>query len=205
MFDDKESDFWKSKINEIQRSNMTRSGAERLDFSQVSQKIRDFESVHPNLGAKVTDNGSYITWEIPVTSTVKLRIFFQSQIKLSLMETASGDPVKICDAKCFYDPFPEIETFVSRIPELKIELNELLKTSLQLSKKQKVAGEFIKAYLQLKIPSDKFLWRLETADDKYCLCLTDFKTSEEKTVYLSVENFKEEICSLPKLFSESIL
>lgn len=205
MFDDKESDFWKSKINELQHSNMTRPGAERLNFEQVPEKIKDFESAHPNLGAKATDNGTYITWEIPVTSTVKLRVFFQSQIKLSLMETTSGDAVKICDAKCFYNPFPEIENFVSKISEFKKELEELLKTSLQLSKKQKVAGEFIKAYLQTKIPSDKFMWQITAGNDCFHLVVTDLKTSEQKEINLTCENFKSEICGLPKLFSESIL
>lgn len=205
MFDDKESDFWKSKINELQHSNMTRPGAERLEFSQVSGKIKEFENTHPELGIKSTDNGSYITLEIPVTSTVKLRVFFQAQIKISLMETTSGDPVKICDAKCFYNPFPEIENFISKIPEFKKELEELLKTSLQLSKKQKVAGEFIKAYLQAKIPSEKFIWRLVSEAETFRLVISDVRTSEEKTIILSCEKFKEEISGLPKLFSESIL
>lgn len=198
MFDDTESDFWKSKMNEFQHSNMTRPGAERLDFSEVPVKIKEFESAHPALCAKATDNGTYITWEIPVTSSVKLRVFFQSQIKVSLMENTSGDPVKICDTKCFYDPFPEIETFVKNIPVFKTELDELLKTHMQLSKRQKIAGEFIKAFVQAKIPADKYLWRLDPEKEGFCLVLTDAKTLEEKKVFLSCEDFRSEINGLQK-------
>lgn len=205
MFDDKESDFWKSKINEFQHSNMTRAGAERLDFSEVSAKIKAFETSHPALGAKATDNGTYITWELPVTSTVKMRVFFQSQIKVSLMETTSGDAVKICDAKCFYDPFPEIEAFAAKIPDFKKELDEVIKNSLQLSKRQKVAGEFMKAYLQARLPADRFMWNLTAENETYRLVITDSKTSEQRTLYLTADNFKAEVSSLPKLFSESIL
>ncbi|MCQ2596283.1 MAG: hypothetical protein MJ181_00415 [Treponema sp.] len=193
MFDDKESDFWKSRINELQHSNMTRPGAERLGFSEVPEKIRAFEASHPDLVTKATDNGSYITWEISVTQTVKMRVFFQSQIKLSLLQVTAGDPVKICDAKCFYDPFPEIEAFVAKIPDYKKELEEIIKAGLQLSKKQKIAGEFMKAYLQEKIPCDKYLWQLVPAEEGFSLLLTDAKTSEEKKISLSLEGFRQEI------------
>lgn len=193
MFDDKESDFWKEKLNDIQHRNMTRVGAERLGFSEVPMEIKNFEDTHPGLGAKTTDNTSYITWELPVTESVKLRIFFQSQIKVSLMQVSGGDPVKICDAKFPYNPFPEIESFIRQIPEYKKELDQLLKVSLQLSKKQKIAGEFMKAWLKSKVPSEKYLWQLIPQGESYQLKLTNTKTSQEKNVDLSLENFMTEI------------
>jgi len=193
MFDDTESDFWKSKINELQHNNMTRAGAERLDFSEVPEKIREFEAAHPELITKATDNGTYITWEFSVTQTVKMRVFFQSQIKLSLMQINAGDPVKICDAKCFYNPFPELDAFAEKIPQFKKELEELVKSNLQLSKKQKIAGEFIKAYVQKKVSGGKYLWQLVPESENFRLMLTDAKISEEKTLILSAESFKAEI------------
>lgn len=193
MFDDKESDFWKEKLNQYQHMNMTRTGAERLSFQDVPLEIKKFENAHPGLGAKTTDNTSYITWELPVTSTVKLRVFFQSQIKVSLMQTAGGDPVKICDAKFPYNPFPEIEAFVKNIPDYKKDLDQLLKAHLQLSKKQKIAGEFIKAFASSKISSEKYLWQLVPEKETFLLKLTDAKTSEEKRILLSLENFQSEL------------
>lgn len=193
MFDDKESDFWKEKLNQCQHKNMTRVGAERLNFSDVPVQIKEFENAHPGLAAKTTDNTSYITWEIPVTATVKLRVFFQSQIKVSLMQVSGGDLVKICDAKFPYNPFPEIEDFVKQIPAYKKELDQILKTHMQLSKKQKIAGEFIKAYVQSKIPAEKYLWQLIPEKDTFILKLTDSKTSEEKRLDISLENFITDI------------
>ncbi|MCQ2578345.1 MAG: hypothetical protein MJ176_07420 [Treponema sp.] len=193
MFDDKESDFWKEKLNQYQHMNMTRTGAERLSFQDVPLEIKNFENAHPGLGAKTTDNTSYITWELPVTSTVKLRVFFQSQIKVSLMQTAGGDPVKICDAKFPYNPFPEIEAFVKNIPDYKKDLDQLLKAHLQLSKKQKIAGEFIKAYIQSKISTEDYLWQLVPEKEAYLLKLTSTRTSEEKQIPLSLENFQSEL------------
>ena len=198
MIDEKESDYWKQKLNEFQHKNMTRAGADRLNFSDVKDEIKNFENKHPALKAKTSDNGSYITWEILVTSSVKFRVFFQSQIKVSLMDVTAGEAVKICDAKCFYNPFPEIEDFVKKIPDYKKELEELLKADMELSKKQKVAGEFIKAYVQEKTPSDKYLWQLVPENQSYKLILRDVKTAEEKTVILSLENFQDELNYLPK-------
>lgn len=198
MIGEKESDYWKQKLNEFQHKNMTRAGADRLNFSDVKDEIKNFENNHPELKAKTSDNGSYITWEILVTSSVKFRVFFQSQIKVSLMDVTVGEAVKICDAKCFYNPFPEIEDFVKKIPDYKKELEELLKADMELSKKQKVAGEFIKAYVQEKTPSDKYLWQLVPENQSYKLILRDVKTAEEKTVILSLENFQKELNYLPK-------
>lgn len=198
MFDDKESDFWKEKLNDIQHKNMTRVGAQRLGFSDVPSEIKKFESVHGGLGAKTTNNTSYITWEIPVTASVKLRVFFQSQIKVSLMQTNGGELVKICDAKFPYNPFPEIEVFVNKIPDYKSELDKILKAHLQLSKKQKIAGEFIKAFVQAKVPSEKYLWQLVPEKETFVLKFTDAKTFEEKRVQLSLENFREEINAVLK-------
>lgn len=198
MFDDKESDFWKEKLNDIQHKNMTRPGAERLVFSDVTSEIQKFEDSHPGLSARTTDNTSYITWEIPVTSNVKLRVFFQSQIKVSLMQVSGGDPVKICDAKFPYNPFPEIDAFVKQIPGFQKELDELLKADMKLSKKQKIAGEFIKAYVQEKIPSEKYIWQVVPENESFFLKLTDAKTSEERKLKLSLENFRQEIEDLLK-------
>ena len=193
MFDDIESDFWKEKLNDIQHKNMTRPGAERLVFSDVTSEIKKFEDSHSGLAARTTDNTTYKTWEIPVTSKVKLRIFFQSQIKVSLMEVSGGDPVKICDAKFPYNPFPEIDVFVNQISQYRKELDELMKEHMKISKKQMISGEFIKAYVQAKIPGEKYIWQVLPENECFFLKLTDIKTSEERTVKLSMENFRLEI------------
>lgn len=193
MFDDIESDFWKEKLNDIQHKNMTRPGAERLVFSDVTSEIKKFEDTHPGLAARTTDNTTYKTWEIPVTSKVRLRIFFQSQIKVSLMEVSGGDPVKICDAKFPYNPFPEIDVFVNQISQYRKELDELMKEHMKISKKQMISGEFIKAYVQAKISGEKYIWQVLPENECFFLKLTDIKTSEERTVKLSMENFRLEI------------
>lgn len=196
MIGDKESDFWKRKINDFQHRNMTRAGAERLNLADVNSEIEKFEKTHPDLGAKTTDNGTYITWEFLITSNVKLRLFFQSQIKLSLMDISAGDAVKICDVKCFYNPFPEVDFFVSQIPEYKKELEILLKGEMELSKKQQIAGEFIKAYLKSKISTEKYLWQLLPEEQAFKLHLTDAKTFVEKNVILTFKDFMTEINKL---------
>ena len=62
------------------------------------------------------------------------------------MQKAGEEYVKICDAKFPYNPLPEIDEFLSRLPDYLKELNETLEKKSRSHRRQQLALEFIKAY-----------------------------------------------------------
>ena len=98
MYDDVESDFWKDIFVHLQHKNMVRVGAERLLLSDVPDVFQKFSLAHPELQPQTQVNESSASWEIFVTSTIKLRLFIQSGIKASLLHKKGADFVKIADA-----------------------------------------------------------------------------------------------------------
>lgn len=195
MYEDVESDFWKEIFVHMQHKNMIRIGAERLSVQESTAAFERFQLAHPELQPEITNAATYVTWEIFVSDTVKLRLFIQNQIKGSLMQRTGGDLVKIADAKFPNNPFPEIEEFLSKKDEYLRDLHSKIESHIRIEKKQKLLGEFIKAHLIKKF-SDKngIIWSLEPDDDNFKLTVTE--AGEKRTVILSCENYINRIASL---------
>lgn len=192
MYDDIESNFWKEHFTHLQHKNMVRTNAERLDFEGFLQTAQKFTEDYAEYNPSYDNNGSYITWEASVTDTIKIRLFFQYQIKGSLMQQQGNDFVKIADAKFPYNPFPEILEFLKRKDSYIEELQNLKKSNLQENIKTKISGEFIKAYLERKFSGQSAVyWTLVPAENGFILKLT--KDSVEKEFNLSYMDFASEI------------
>ncbi len=143
---DNEADFWKEHFVHLQHKNMVRTNAEPLRLENCHSAIDEFSASHPEAKINVEYFETYCTLEIALTSNIKLRLFIQSSIKGSLLQKKSGDYVKLCDAKFPYNPLPEIDEFLSRLPDYLKELETSLENESRSHRRQKLALEFIKAY-----------------------------------------------------------
>lgn len=143
---DNEADFWKEHFVHLQHKNMVRTNAEPLRLENCHSAFDEFSASHPEAKINVEYFDTYCTLEIALTSNIKLRLFIQSSIKGSLLQKKSGDYVKLCDAKFPYNPLPEIDEFLNRLPDYLKELETSLENKSRSHRRQKLALEFIKAY-----------------------------------------------------------
>lgn len=189
---DIEADFWKNQFVHLLHKNMVRTNAKTLTFCNAQNAFDRFAYAHPEYKVEIQNSASYVTWETFVTPTIKLRLFIQNQIKATLLQKNGGDLVKIADTKFPYDPFPEIGEFLSNKNGLQIELEHLLLEGERKQRKLKLAGEFIKAFLNKKFQNQNHtIWSLEPdpACNFFTLTLTTGK--EEKKLQLTPENFQQ--------------
>ena len=195
MYDDVEADFWKELFVHLQHKNMVRAGAERLTLADCPAAFNRFALAHPDIPATFEIKESSAVWEVPVTSSIHLRLFIQNQIKASLLQRQGSDFVKIADAKFPYNPFPEITEFLSRRDSYQVELHSRKELSLRDSRRTKLAEQFIRAYLQKKFGDSGIAWQLEIAENQTFTLITGTGLSAKK-INLTAENFISELSSL---------
>ncbi len=191
MYEDIESDFWKEHFVHMLHKNMVRTNALSLSIINAKKEFDAFENKFSSYKAEINFSTSYVTWEIFVTPSVKLRLYIQSQVKASLLQVNGGDLVKIADAKFPYNPFPEIEEFLQNKEKYLKELDQTINNSLKFSKQQKLTGEIIKALLMNKFTDTNKIWHLEFTKTDYKLIILE--AGEEKIVPISFKNFKQDI------------
>ena len=208
MYEDVEGDFWKEIFVHLQHKNMMRMGGssavqnegseadlafdEKLTVQNAQAQFDIFSKRNPGLSPAVEGSSSYFTWEVFVTSNVKVRLFIQNQIKCSLMQNIDGDFTKIADAKFPNNPFPELEEFLSRRHDYEKELGELKGHTIRCKKQQKIAGEFIKAFLMKKFSGTETVWYIEPKNDNFILTLDKGNGDKVENV-ISTDNFVQEI------------
>lgn len=190
MYDDVESDFWKEILVHMLHKNMVRTNAKGLPMEQCKEVFEDFERRHPELKANINYSSSYVTWELFISDTVKLRLYIQNQIKGSFMQGSGSNFVKIADAKFPNNPFPEIEECLQNRQKYLQELSAKKTGYLHKEKVNLLLGEFIKAHLIKKFNNDKAaIWSLEQKNDSFILHLQ--KDKEIKDLELSCDNYKK--------------
>ena len=143
---DSEADFWKELFVHLQHKNMVRTNVEPLRLENCKAAFEEFSVTHPAARITTEYSGSYCTFEVALTETIKLRLYIQSAIKGSLMQKNGTDYVKLCDAKFPYNPLPEIDEFLARLPEYLKDLEQSLENKSRSHHRQKLVLEFIKAY-----------------------------------------------------------
>ena len=125
-YSDSEADFWKEHFVHLQHKNMVRTNAQPLHMAECKAEFEAFTASHPDAKISCEYFPSYCTFEVSLTSAIKLRLFIQNSIKGSIMQKAGGDYVKICDAKFPYNPLPEISEFLAKLPDYLTELSQSL-------------------------------------------------------------------------------
>lgn len=183
MYEDVEADFWKQILVTLQQKNMTRVGAQSLYFDGVEKAFNEFSKNKPDVKSSLEMASSYATIEMEVSSTIKFRLFIQSQIKGTLLQKNGNDFIKIADAKFPNDPFPEIVYFFDHLSENLEQLSKITNDSIHNNKKQQIAGEFLKAHLDKKYKNQA--WTLDTVADGFIL------TVENQQKHISLENLFE--------------
>lgn len=189
---DLEGDFWKDIFVHLQHKNMVRTDVQRLTLSNAQEFFDSFARNFPDIKTEITNASSYITWETFITSSVKLRLFIQNQIKASLLKVEGGDLVKIADAKFPYNPFPEIQELVTNKDYYENALNQLYVEQLHNNMQLKIAREFAAAIVEKRLASKKdAIWNIELAENGLLLKI---KTgSQEKEYTLSVTGLLTEL------------
>ena len=145
-YSDTEADFWKEHFVHLQHKNMVRTNALPLHMADCKAEFEAFTASHPDAKISCEYFPSYCTFEVTLTTTIKLRLFIQNNIKASLMQKCGPEYIKICDAKFPYNPLPEISEFLAGLPNYLAELSQSLEKKTRSNRRQKLAKEFIKAY-----------------------------------------------------------
>lgn len=145
-YSDTEADFWKEHFVHLQHKNMVRANALPLHMADCKAEFEAFTASHPDAKISCEYFPSYCTFEVTLTTTIKLRLFIQNNIKASLMQKCGPEYIKICDAKFPYNPLPEISEFLAGLPNYLTELSQSLEKKSRSNRRQKLAQEFIKAY-----------------------------------------------------------
>lgn len=145
-YSDTEADFWKEHFVHLQHKNMVRANALPLHMADCKAEFEAFTASHPDAKISCEYFPSYCTFEVTLTTTIKLRLFIQNNIKASLMQKCGSEYIKICDAKFPYNPLPEISEFLAGLPNYLAELSQSLEKKSRSNRRQKLAQEFIKAY-----------------------------------------------------------
>lgn len=191
MAQDLEGDFWKDVFVHMQHKNMVRTNVERLDLTNAQTAFESFQKKFPDLSIEIKDNSSYYTWETFVTSTVKLRLFIQNQIKASLLKCENGDLVKIADAKFPYNPFEEIEELIRNKEKYEKSLSNLYEEKLHNDMQLKIAKEFAIALVQSKIDDKNCIWDISLSQQGLILKIK--KGSQENQYNLLPESLPSQI------------
>ena len=145
-YSDTEADFWKEHFVHLQHKNMVRANALPLHMADCKAEFEAFTASHPDAKISCEYFPSYCTFEVTLTTTIKLRLFIQNNIKASLLQKCGSEYIKICDAKFPYNPLPEISEFLAGLPNYLAELSQSLEKKSRSNRRQKLAQEFIKAY-----------------------------------------------------------
>ena len=145
-YSDTEADFWKEHFVHLQHKNMVRTNALPLHMADCKAEFEAFTASHPDAKISCEYFPSYCTFEVTLTTTIKLRLFIQNNIKASLMQKCGSEYIKICDAKFPYNPLPEISEFLAGLPNYLAELSQSLEKKSRSNRRQNLAQEFIKAY-----------------------------------------------------------
>ena len=145
-YSDTEADFWKEHFVHLQHKNMVRTNALPLHMADCKAEFEAFTASHPDAKISCEYFPSYCTFEVTLTTTIKLRLFIQNNIKASLMQKCGPEYIKICDAKFPYNPLPEISEFLAGLPNYLAELSQSLEKKSRSNRRQNLAQEFIKAY-----------------------------------------------------------
>ena len=145
-YSDTEADFWKEHFVHLQHKNMVRANALPLHMADCKAEFEAFTASHPDAKISCEYIPSYCTFEVTLTTTIKLRLFIQNNIKASLMQKCGPEYIKICDAKFPYNPLPEISEFLAGLSNYLAELSQSLEKKSRSNRRQKLAQEFIKAY-----------------------------------------------------------
>lgn len=190
---DIEGDFWKDILVHLLHHNMVKANGQRLALSDSQKAFDLFKEKHPDIKTEVQLSQGYSVWEMFITSTIKIRIFIQSQVKVTfLQKTGDSDLIKLADAKFPNNPFDEIELLLEKIPEYEKELFEKKNQYVRIQKKQKITGEMIKALLKKKLEGTGIVYELKIQDENnFILVLT--QKGEQKNIVISMNNFAADI------------
>ena len=177
----------------MQRQNM-RLNSSNMSLSDAKEKLEKMQKLLPEIEIISASTDSYISSDLQASSKLKVRLYIQSQSKITFLESTGTGWEKIADAKFPNDPFPLLIHFFNHLEQYEKELREVLEERRKFEKKQKIAGEIIKSLLMKKFRETKTIWHLEPNQEDFTLTIEN--GTDKKIIPISFENFTADIKNL---------
>jgi hypothetical protein len=141
-------------------------------------------------------SSGYVSSEIFLDSEFHIRLFIQTQTKISFFIKSRNVFEKIADAKLFNSPFSSVIHFINHFEEYKVQIYREKQALQEYQMKQKLAGEFIKSVLITRI--GKTGWTLNYCPKDFELCINQDGKIEKYP--LSIDSFIPELEIISVLF-----
>ncbi|MCR4741539.1 MAG: hypothetical protein K5866_01520 [Treponema sp.] len=192
-----EEDYWKDIFVHLQHKNMMRIGDEKLTLQNCQKEFDRFSLIHPEIEVLINKEEDFKTFEFFISQKLKFRLYIKELVKASLLEQNGQEFIKVADAKFVNNPFPEILEFLKNKDSYFVEIERNNHRQNKFFRKQNLAGEFIKAYLNQKYRESGLVWNLEKGSEDFILKVqSDKKNGDMKIYHITIENYKKEIDSI---------
>lgn len=193
-----EGNFWKEKLNLLHNENLltSKNSQNSLEFEKIDENLTEFKNTFPQYKTDSQLTESSFSMEILFSEKFLLRLFIQNhgQKKISFFQKIDDAFEKNSDAKFMGNPFIDLKHFAENFPSYQNELQAYTQENLKANKKLILTMQIIKALLNAKFRGTQITWKIEIEENNYKLTLKNGNT--EKTHYLTVSDFKQQIAEL---------
>lgn len=200
MYTQIEGDFWKEKLNLLQKQNMRLTKKDGT-LSEIEGKVSELKKEFPSMEVSIQKGENFLLWTISPSADFKIRVYHQNhgQSKITFQDRTE---TKIADARFPNELFGLIAHFLRHFDSYRAELEQKKIHSLKYQKQQEIAY-----YTACALLSEKFdgsgstrgktcdvTWSLKKLQKDFSLTVT--RDHDSRIFTLTLENFINEIENL---------
>lgn len=151
MYTQIEGDFWKEKLNLLQKQNMRLTKKDGT-LSEIEGKVSELKNEFPSMEVSIQKGENFLLWTISPSADFKIRVYHQNhgQSKITFQDRTE---TKIADARFPNELFGLIAHFLRHFDSYRAELEQKKIHSLKYQKQQEIAY-----YTACALLSEKFDW-----------------------------------------------
>ena len=151
MYTQIEGDFWKEKLNLLQKQNMRLTKKDGT-LSEIEGKVSELKNEFPSMEVSIQKGENFLLWTISPSADFKIRVYHQNhgQSKITFQDRTE---TKIADARFPNELFGLIAHFLRHFDTYRAELEQKKIHSLKYQKQQEIAY-----YTACALLSEKFDW-----------------------------------------------
>ena len=156
MYTQIEGDFWKEKLNLLQKQNMRLTKKDGT-LSDIERKVSELKNEFPSMEVSIQKGENFLLWTISPSADFKIRVYHQNhgQSKITFQDRTE---TKIADARFPNELFGLIAHFLRHFDSYRAELEQKKIHSLKYQKQQEIAY-----YTACALLSEKFDWSGSTS------------------------------------------